>query len=434
MSDKVKIASLELENVKRVSFVEFDVTENGLTLIGGPNAAGKTTILDSIAFALGGAKYKPSKLQHEGSFTDAHIKIELSNGLIIERKGKNASLKITDPTGNKSGQALLDSFVEELALDLPKFLKMTDAQKAEQLLRIIGVEEELKKIDLKESVLVQERYDLKRDYESKLAHAKSLDSYPEAPAELLSAADLIEKSQKILLKNEENQRKRQQLQTLEEQKENEVKRIYELKQSLKDAEAKLEETKKDLAIAKTSAKDLQDESTQELQEQISSIDDVNAKVRSNLDKEHAEDQARQYKDMVETKEAEIKLIRAERKALLDEADLPLEGLSIDKDNNGNPLITYNGNAWDCMSGMERIKVAAAIVQQLKPECGFILLDGLEAFDIENLKELKQWLIQEDLQAIGTRVGIDEECTIIIENGQKVKEQPKQPQKEKTSWV
>lgn len=32
----------------------------GLTVIGGNNAQGKSSILDAILYALGGAKYKPS--------------------------------------------------------------------------------------------------------------------------------------------------------------------------------------------------------------------------------------------------------------------------------------------------------------------------------------------------------------------------------------
>ena len=69
-----------------------------------------------------------------------------------------------------------------------------------------------------------------------------------------------------------------------------------------------------------------------------------------------------------------------------------------------------------MSGMEQIKVAAAIIRQRKPECGFILLDKLEAFDLEQLAALSEWLTENNLQAIATRVSTGEECSIIIEDG------------------
>ena len=50
--DKIKINSFELENVKRVKAVSYEPTENGLTVIGGKNGQGKTSILDAIAWAL----------------------------------------------------------------------------------------------------------------------------------------------------------------------------------------------------------------------------------------------------------------------------------------------------------------------------------------------------------------------------------------------
>ena len=49
----VKINTLELENVKRIRAIHLEPTENGLTVIGGKNGQGKTSVLDSIAWALG---------------------------------------------------------------------------------------------------------------------------------------------------------------------------------------------------------------------------------------------------------------------------------------------------------------------------------------------------------------------------------------------
>lgn len=49
--ESVKINSLEIENVKRVRAVKIVPTQNGLTVLGGRNNQGKTSILDSIACA-----------------------------------------------------------------------------------------------------------------------------------------------------------------------------------------------------------------------------------------------------------------------------------------------------------------------------------------------------------------------------------------------
>ena len=87
------------------------------------------------------------------------------------------------------------------------------------------------------------------------------------------------------------------------------------------------------------------------------------------------------------------------------------GLSVDAGE-----LTYLGKAWDCMSSSEQVRAGVAIVRKLKPECGFVLLDKLECFDVAQLKELGAWLEAEGLQAIATRVSTGGECAIVIEDG------------------
>ena len=105
----MKINRLEIENVKRIKAVKLEPAENGLTIIGGNNNQGKTSVLDSIAWALGGDRYRPSQAVREGSVIPPYLHIVMNNGLVVERKGKNSDLKVTDPSGKKAGQQLLTS-------------------------------------------------------------------------------------------------------------------------------------------------------------------------------------------------------------------------------------------------------------------------------------------------------------------------------------
>ncbi len=50
----VKIAALEAENVKRIKAVALTPSPTGLTIVGGNNNQGKTSVLDALAWALGG--------------------------------------------------------------------------------------------------------------------------------------------------------------------------------------------------------------------------------------------------------------------------------------------------------------------------------------------------------------------------------------------
>ena len=88
----VKINQLEIENVKRIKAVKIEPAQNGLTVISGRNGQGKTSVLDSIAWVLGGEKYRPSQAKRSDSVIPPMLHVELSNGLIVERKGKNSDL------------------------------------------------------------------------------------------------------------------------------------------------------------------------------------------------------------------------------------------------------------------------------------------------------------------------------------------------------
>lgn len=407
----VKINKLEIENVKRVKAVTIEPTSNGLTILGGNNNQGKTSVLDAIAWALGGNKYKPSKPARDGSMNPPTLRLELSNGLIVERKGKNSDLKVTDPSGQKAGQQLLDSFVEELALNLPKFIESSAKDKANTLLQIIGVGEKLWELDRKEERLYNERRTIGQIADQKKKYAAEQPQYPEAPNELVSIADLIHEQQEILARNGENARKRQNRENIVNELHLSEARLKQLKEQLAQEEATHEKLMGDYIAANKSIEDLVDESTEEIENSIANIEEINRKVRANLDKEKAEEDAKQYSSQYDQLTKEIQDVRDERTSLLDSADLPLPGLSVE-----DGELVFEGQKWDNMSGSQQLRAATAIVRKLKPECGFVLLDKLEQMDIPTLTEFGKWLESEGLQAIATRVSSGEECQIIIEDG------------------
>jgi len=244
-------------------------------------------------------------------------------------------------------------------------------------------------------------------------------TYPDAPKDLVSASELIRQQQEILARNGENQRKRQNATQLEE-------RAGQLQSEIDRLNQELTKVLADLEIAKKSVAFLHDESTAELEANIQNIEQINIQVRANLDREKAEEDAQHYSDQYNELTGKIEDVRQSRKSLLDGAAMPLPGLSID-----NGELTYQGKCWDCMSSAEQLKVSTAIIRQLNPECGFVLIDKLEQMDLDTLREFGQWLESEGLQAIATRVSTGDECSLIIEDGE-IKESPEQDTS-KTTW-
>lgn len=404
MTEPVKINELLIENVKRVKAVQFEPSADGLTIIGGRNGQGKTSVLDAIAWALGGNNYKPSVPERDGALVPPNLHIELSNGLIVERKGKNSTLKVTDPNGNKSGQQLLNEFVSTLALDLPKFINGSDKDKADSLLKILGIGDVLALLDTKENQLYAQRTEVGRIADRKKKAADEMPMYPNVPKEPVSATELIKQQQEILARNGENERKRQAAARYEQM-------LAEAQIAFDEAKAALQKAEQDCLTARKSAEDLHDESTAELEKNLAEIEALNIKIRANSTKEAAEVEANNLQQEYDGLTEQIESVREERNKLLDSAELPLPGLFV-KDGK----LIYNNMPWDGMSGSDQLKVATAIVRKLNPQCGFVLMDKLEQMDLETLQEFGAWLKQEGLQVIATRVSTGDECSIIIEDG------------------
>ena len=430
--EQIRINKLEIENVKRVKAVKLKPSDTGLTIIGGNNQQGKTSVLDAITWALGGNKYRPSNAKNESSVIPPIIKLTMSNGLVVERKGKNSDLKVIDPRGEKAGQQLLDSFVEELALNLPKFMNQSSKEKANTLLQIIGVGDKLAELEQEEKEAYNQRHAIGQIADQKEKYAKEQVYYPDAPQQLVSASDLIKRQQEILAKNGQNQIHRNNLKELEasqvldkEKYEQITAKIEELTREKEGLGSLINSRADNIEIAKKTVEELQDESTAELEASIENIEQLNEKVKANLSKEKAEEDAQGYRDQYSKLSTIINDIRKKKTDLLNSANLPLEGLMVD-----DGELLYKGYKWDSMSGAEQLKVATAIVRKLNPDCGFVLMDKLEQMDLDTLKEFGQWLEQEGLQVIATRVSKGDECSIIIEDGHVINSNVEEAEKPK----
>ena len=218
--------------------------------------------------------------------------------------------RMLDKDHQKEAMAKLKKGLKEPGI--PDFIKAnTIANKAVSTMTLEREEQEK----------YNERLTIGRIADQKEKYAKEQPAYNDAPVELVSASDLIKKQQDILAQNGENQRKRERLHQLEQEDQRLMEQIQEL---LKKQEA----VRADLSIARMNAKDLEDQSTAELERSISDIEEINRKVRANLDKEKAEDDAREYRRQYDQLSKQLDETRDAKNELLKSAELPLPELSI----------------------------------------------------------------------------------------------------------
>ena len=482
--NQVKITSFEAENIKRIRAVAFTPGSKGLTVIGGNNRQGKTSVLDTIAWLLGGAKFAPSTPQNRDSVGNPFGRIMLSNGLVVERTGKNSSLKVTDPEGKKAGQELLNEFISAFALDLPKFMNANDKEKAFILLDVLGIKEKLSELEKREKTLYDERTEIGRVADSLAKHAEELPYYHDAPESEISAASIIEKQQQAVARNNANAAARRKLESIrrdiDARKDNlarfnveSIRLIAEYEASSRQFEddfrkriadnneridqlqteiarlraandelnAKYEAARNDRAMAeaerlKERAGRLaagQNELVSVIEEEgrmkkmvaelppdtdlsifkadIEKLETENTKFRANQAHDKAAAEAKAKRNEYDVHTSRIEAVRREIMGLLSGVQMPLPELTV-KD----AILYYKGQRWDCMSGAEQLIVATSIVRAVNPACGFVLMDKLEAMDLETLSQFNDWLLKENLQVIATRVSKGDECAIIIEDG------------------
>lgn len=296
-------------------------------------------------------------------------------------------------------------------MNLPGFLHASEAEKAKTLLQIIGVGDELARFELEESRLYHQRTEIGRLADRKKKAAEDMPFYPNVPKEPVSASELIRQQQDIMARNAENELKRRNAVEMARRYEAASENFKLAQIALKSAEEAMNKAKADAETAGKSAQNLKDESTAELEKNLQEIDALNMKVRANADKEKVEVEADSLSQEYEDLTSKLNDVRNRKDQLLESADLPLPGLSVQDGH-----LIYKGEPWDGMSGAEQLKVAVAIIRKLNPECGFVLMDKLEQMDTDTMKEFGAWLEQEGLQVIATRVSTGDECSVIIEDG------------------
>ena len=408
----MRITLIEATNFKRLKAVRLEPSPTGLTVLNGRNGQGKTSVLDAIAFAFGGKKYCPSNPRRDGAIAETKIHIETDNGLVLERKGKNLDLIVTDSTGKRQGQTLLDAFISEFAINLPKFLNQNDKEKADTLLQILGIGEELDAIDREIKAKYDSRMVVGRQADQKKKAADDMPYHEDVPDEPVSVKELLDRQQEVLGRNGVKQRLAADLESNKRQ-------VASYRAQLQEIEATVKRLEK--AIADAERQDLSLEDTSELEKQIADYEETNRLIAENKAKREREDEATDLRDQYDAFTDEIETLRKKKYDILKGAELPFPGLGVNDDG----VLTLDGKAWDCFSSSQQLVVGTAIASRLNPECKFVLLDKLEQLDLETLEDFDKWLGEHDLQAIATRVSSDPDASLVIEDGE-VKDDGEKP--------
>lgn len=455
----MKIVQFKAENVKKLSVVEITPKGN-LVQITGRNGQGKTSILDSILWALGGTKAIQSQPVKAGE-EQAIIRLDLGDLIVTRKLGKGASLTVENAEGARyqSPQSMLDAMLGEMTFDPLAFTKMKPADQADELRRITGLGSEIDDLDAANKTDFSSRTDWNRKAKEARAAAGTIAVPDNLPAERIDAATLVDQLQQAGETNAQiEQRKanreaavekiaanRKRADEIEGGVEVEVATI-ELRRDdvLSDLQAQIDALTKRMVAVKAEASDsitslsaarsseaaaLRQEAdslqgkldgaatlpdpvdTAALREQIATADSIN----KGIDARERRDALIRDAEVAEGKSAELTTAMegrtAKKLAAIAAANMPVPGLGL-----GDGVVLYNGIPLDQASGAEQLRVSVAIAMAANPKLRVLRIKEGSLLDDEGLAMLAEMATAADYQVWLERVDSSGKVGVVIEDG------------------
>ena len=408
--------------MKRLKAVRI-TPDTDLVVIGGENDNGKTSVLDSIMYALSG-KAIPAKALRNGT-NRGNVTLDLGE-YIVTRKftrsddGVDSTLEIRTKEGGKvkSPQGILDDLCGRLAFDPLEFLRLKANQQRDSLKELVGLD--FTQIDKDRAEAYAKRTEVNRQVKAKDAEIAVLPEVmaPDREISVAAISDELAQAEKVNKANDEVRRK---LTETERQFESNLGEREEIKKQIAALEAKLQ-MKVDIAVSlqDTVAKldkevaALQDVDTAELREELKNVETKNRAVRQNalrakLQKE-CEDLAAHATSLTEA----IDALDKKKTDALAAAKFPVAGLGFDDSG-----VTFNGLPFDkdYQSSANMIRVAAGMGAALNPSLRVMLIRDGSLLDKNSLSLLAEFAAESDMQCWIERVGEGEECSVIIADGE-----------------
>ena len=418
----MKIVKLSVENIKRLVAVEITPTGN-FVQITGANSAGKTSVLDSIFWALAGTKTHQSKPIRNGH-KKATVKLDLGT-VVVTREFKVAateggervttSVKVENRDGSRfpSPQGMLDSLLDSLSFDPLAFAKKDAKDQYEVLKQLCGLN--FDEIDKANDVDYAARTELNRSAKEN-ANAASMINVPEVPpTEKVNVTKLVIE----LGEGEEaNAQRREEVLARE-------KRTATLDRKATLAKETMEEADRLMAKAVELGKEMTEESLAihslpplpaifdpvPLRERITNAEQINKTFDDMMRKAGLSAAAEEAKDGAEGFSDAIVKRKQQAKDIIAATKMPIEGLNLE-----NGQVVLNGIPFDQASDAEQLRVSCAIAMRGNHKLRVIRVRDGSLLDEKSLKLLSDMADDEDYQLWLERVDTSGKIGFVIEDG------------------
>ncbi len=414
----MKIIRLEARNIMRLRAVEIEPDDN-MVIVGGKNGAGKTCLLNSIMYALGGKRVVCGKPLRAGQ-KKGKIVLDLGKYTITRTftAGGGGTLSVVDADGNShpNPQALLGDLFSDYTFDPLAFTRMNSQEQLATLQRMIGID--FSGQNISRQVNYDKRTLVNRDVKNLEAQLRTLplaEDVPEQEVSITALADDLQHAQQV---NADNDFRRQQVIGTQEAWRADEMRLDDLQSQIREMQKQEAKLKEDLAIrekameeSRVAVNQLQDAETGPIRQQMENAEVNNLKVRRNQARSTCQDRLRDVQKESEDLTQQIEDVDASKKQMLAEAKFPVEGLSFDEEQ-----VVYNGLPLDQASSAEQLRVSVAMGMAINPELRVLLIRDGSLLDKESLKLLREIVKSNDYQVWIEMVREDKGCSVVIEDG------------------
>ena len=402
----LKIVSLDAENVKRLRAVHITPDPDGsLVVIAGRNAQGKTSVLDSIWLALGGAtasKRTPRPVR-DG---EKHASVTLNLGdLIVTRTwdadGKSKlTVASADGARYNSPQAMLDGLVGRLSFDPLAFVQADGKTQRQQLLELVDLPVDLEALDTERQQVFEERTGVNRAIKDVTAQLGGMPKpAPGLPDAEQSASDLLAQVREA---------------------ESAVQRWHDIQAAKADADEAVGRAAKTLqeALDRQKAANIAVDNTPSVTadpavilQQLEQLEQTNAAVRAAAARREHEERLARLTARAGAHTDRLAAIDSERATALAAAAMPIDGLGLDDDG-----VTYQGAPLKQASGAEQLRVSIAMAMALNPSIRVIRITDGSLLDSTNLALIEQMATEHGFQVWLERVDETGAMGVVIEDG------------------
>lgn len=403
-----RIISLTTTNYKRARRVEIKPDATGaLVIVSGNNGEGKSSVLDSIAAALGGVNAKATPRPIRDGESKAEIVLETED-LTVTRTftgaGSRLAVQSKDGATFSKGQAKLDELVGKLAMDPLAFTQLSDRDQVAQLLALVDLPFDPAELDDQRKTLFDRRADIGR--QGKAIGDFTVDA--SLPSEETSASEIIAEIRQA----EADGRARAEWENGIRLAEGKVTEIREQIETLTAELANWEATLKTRRAGQADLPPVQD--TAPLEARLAAVEETNAAIRTNNQARAKEENRIRLLAEYDALSQDLSALDAQKRDGLAAAEFPVDGLGFDESG-----VTYQGVPFKQASSAEQIRVSLAMAIALNPGLRVIRIADGSLLDANSLALIKEQAEAHDFQIWIEMVGPREDG-YVIEDGELAK--------------